>query len=145
MKLRITPNIVDPGRDGDSPIFHPAPELTQDDVLAIVERTSERILRFLKRRGVITLVTAPGEGEVTVVTDETMGEKDPLLARLLAAATAGASVPSGPRACPPNPAPRGFAAPVARRSRAQAGACAHRARPRRHVHGQGQASCADSS
>jgi hypothetical protein len=32
---------------------------------------------------------------VTVVTDETMGEKDPLLARLLAAATAGAS-PAGP-------------------------------------------------
>jgi len=27
-------------------------------------------------------VTAPGDGEVTVVTDETMGEKDPLLARL---------------------------------------------------------------
>jgi hypothetical protein len=54
-----------------------------------------RILRFLKRRGVITLVTAPGDGEVTVVTDETMGEKDPLLARLLAAATAGAS-PAGP-------------------------------------------------
>jgi riboflavin biosynthesis pyrimidine reductase len=40
-------------------------------------------------------VTAPGDGEVTVVTDETMGEKDPLLARLLAAATAGAS-PAGP-------------------------------------------------
>jgi hypothetical protein len=43
----------------------------------------------LQRRGVITLVTAPGDGEVTVVTDETMGEKAPLLARLLAAATAG--------------------------------------------------------
>ena len=40
-------------------------------------------------------MTAPGDGEVTVVTDETMGEKDPLLARLLAAATAGAS-PAGP-------------------------------------------------
>jgi hypothetical protein len=40
-------------------------------------------------------VTAPGDGEVTVVTDETMGEKDPLLASLLAAATAGAS-PAGP-------------------------------------------------
>jgi len=32
---------------------------------------------------------------VTVVGDETMGEKDPLLARLLAAATAGAA-PAGP-------------------------------------------------
>ena len=40
-------------------------------------------------RGVITLQTAPGDGEVTVVGDEAMGEKDPLLARLLAAATAG--------------------------------------------------------
>jgi hypothetical protein len=44
---------------------------------------------------VITLVTAPGDGEVTVVTDESMGEKDPLLAKLLAAATAGTS-PAGP-------------------------------------------------
>ena len=40
-------------------------------------------------------MTAPGDGEITVVTDETIGEKDPLLARLLAAATAGAS-PAGP-------------------------------------------------
>jgi hypothetical protein len=45
-----------PRRDGVSPIFHPAPRLTQEDVLAIVERASKRILRFLKRRGVITLV-----------------------------------------------------------------------------------------
>jgi hypothetical protein len=51
---------------------------------------SRRILRFLQRRGVITLVTAPGDGEVTVVTDETLGEKDPLLAKLLAAAAVGA-------------------------------------------------------
>ena len=40
-------------------------------------------------------MTAPGDGEVTVVGDEAMGEKDPLLARLLAAATAG-SPPAGP-------------------------------------------------
>jgi hypothetical protein len=50
----------------------------------------KRILRFLQRRGVITLVTAPGDGDVTVVGDGTMVEKDPLLAKLLAAATAGA-------------------------------------------------------
>jgi hypothetical protein len=50
--------------------FHPASERTQEDVLAIVARASKRILRFLQRRGVITLVTAPGDGEVTVVTDE---------------------------------------------------------------------------
>ena len=52
----------------------PASAPTQADVEAIVERASKRILRFLKRRGVITLVTVPGDGEVTVVTDETMGE-----------------------------------------------------------------------
>jgi hypothetical protein len=51
-----------PGRDGGAPILHPAPGLTQKDVEAIVERASKRILRFLQRRGVITLVTAPGEG-----------------------------------------------------------------------------------
>jgi hypothetical protein len=42
---------------------------------------------------------APGDGEVTVVTDETMGEKDPLLAKLLAAAPAGAE-PAGPLEVP---------------------------------------------
>jgi hypothetical protein len=65
-----------------------------------------------------------------VVTDETMGEKDPLLARFLAAATAGAPVPSGPRAYPANPCPtRASRAPVASRSRQQAQAVAYRARP----------------
>jgi hypothetical protein len=73
-------------------MFHPAPAPTQHDVEQVVERACKR---FLQRRGVITLVTAPGDGEVSVVTDETLGEKDPLLARLLAAATAGVS-PSGP-------------------------------------------------
>ncbi len=60
--LRLSPHfhvlqldgVYAPGRDGGSPIFHPAPELTQEDVLAIVEHTSKRILRFLKRRGVIS-------------------------------------------------------------------------------------------
>jgi hypothetical protein len=84
-----------PDHDGKGFMFHPAPAPTQEDVEAIVERASKRILRFLQRRGVITLVTAPGDGEVTVVTDETIGDKDPLLARLLAAATAGAP-PAGP-------------------------------------------------
>jgi hypothetical protein len=76
-------------------MFHPAPAPTQEDIEQLVERASKRILRFLQRRGVITLVTAPGDGEVTVVADETMGEKDPLLAKLLAAATAGMP-PAGP-------------------------------------------------
>jgi hypothetical protein len=123
--LRLNPHfhvlqldgVYAPGRDGGAPIFHPAPGLTPKDIEAIVERASKRILRFVQRRGVITLVTAPGEGareargvggwrggpevpeggdaEVTVVADETMGEKDPLLANLLAAATSGAP-PAGP-------------------------------------------------
>ena len=84
-----------PDCDGKGFMFHPAPAPTQQDVEAIVERASKRILRFLLRRGVITLVTAPGDGEVTVVTDETLGDEDPLLARLLAAATAGVP-PAGP-------------------------------------------------
>jgi len=84
-----------PDRDGKGFMFHPAPTPTQQDVEAIVARASKRILRFLERRAVITLVTAPGDGEITVVTDETLGDEDPLLARLLAAATAGAP-PAGP-------------------------------------------------
>jgi hypothetical protein len=82
-------------RDGKGFMFHPAPAPSQEDVGAMVERASKRILRLLQRRGVISLVTAPGDGEVSVVTDETLGEQDPLLARLLAAATAGAP-PAGP-------------------------------------------------
>ena len=75
--------------DGKGQMFHPAPAPTQEEIEQLVERVSKRILRFLQRRGVITLVTAPGDGEVTVVADETLGNDDPLLARLLAAATAG--------------------------------------------------------
>ena len=71
-------------------MFHPVPGPSQQDIDQVVKRTSKRILRFLQRRGIITLQTAPGDGEVTVVSDETIGERDPLLARLLAAATAGA-------------------------------------------------------
>ncbi len=43
----------------------------------------------------IPLVTSPGDGEITVVADETIAETDPLLAKLLAAATAGVE-PAGP-------------------------------------------------
>jgi hypothetical protein len=76
-------------------MFHPAPAPSQEEIEALVGRASKRIIRFLQRRGVIALVTAPGDGEVTVVTDDALGEADPLLARLLAAATAG-SPPAGP-------------------------------------------------
>ena len=101
--LRLNPHlhtlfldgVYSPDGDGKGQMFHPATAPTQQEVEQIVERASKRILRFLQRRGVISLVTAPGDGEVTVVTDETMGEKDPLLAKLLAAATAG-TPPAGP-------------------------------------------------
>ncbi len=75
--------------DGKGRMFHPAPVPSQEEVETLVEKISKRILRFLEHRGVITLLTAPGDGEVTVVTDETMAEKDPLLAKLLAVATSG--------------------------------------------------------
>jgi hypothetical protein len=96
--LRLNPHfhtvfldgVYSPDGDGRGQMFHPAPAPTQQEIEALVCRASKRILRFLQRRGVITLVTAPGDGEVTVVSDETMGEKDALLAKLLAAATAGA-------------------------------------------------------
>jgi hypothetical protein len=101
--LRLNPHLhtifldglYSPDGDGKGQMFHPAPAPTQQEVEQVVERASKRILRFLQRRGVITLVTAPGDGEVTLVTDETIGEKDPLLAKLLAAATSGMP-PAGP-------------------------------------------------
>jgi hypothetical protein len=115
--LRLNPHlhtifldgVYSPDCDGKGQMFHLAPAPSQEDIEQLVQRASKRILRFLQRRGVITIVTAPGDGEVTVVTDETMGEKDPLLAKLLAAATAGMP-PAGlankrSRACPPTPSP----------------------------------------
>jgi hypothetical protein len=101
--LRLSPHfhtlfldgLYGPDRDGKGLTFHPAPTPTQEEVEQLALRVSKRILRFLQRRGVITLVTAPGDGEVTVVPDETLGEQDPLLAKLLAAATTGAA-PAGP-------------------------------------------------
>jgi len=62
--------VYSPDGDGKSQMFHPAPAPTQDEVETLVGRAIKRILRFLQRRGVITLVTAPDDGEVTVVTDE---------------------------------------------------------------------------
>ena len=80
---------VPEGGDGRGLMFHPAPAPSQEEVETLVGQVSKRILRFLQRRKVITLVTAPGDGEVTIVGDDSMAEKDPLLARLLAAAVAG--------------------------------------------------------
>jgi len=92
--LRLNPHIYaicldgvySADRDGKGLMFHPAPSPSQEDIESLVGRASRRILRFLQRRKVITLVTGPGDGEVTVVGDDTMGQKDPLLAKLLAGA-----------------------------------------------------------
>jgi hypothetical protein len=96
--LRLNPHfhtLFLDGTYGPDQAFHPAPAPSQQEIEQLVACVGKRILRFLQRRGVITLVAAPGDGEVTVVADETMGEKDPLLANLLAAATAGIA-PAGP-------------------------------------------------
>jgi len=83
------------GADGAAPLFHPAPAPTQEDVEAVVERARRRILRLLVRRGIVTVIAAPGEGELDVRTDDGGIERDPLLAHLLAASAAGAP-PAGP-------------------------------------------------
>jgi hypothetical protein len=101
--LRLSPHfhtlfldgVYSADREGKGRMFHPAPAPSQEEIEQLVEGASKRILRFLERRGVITLVTAPGDGELTLVTDETLAEKDLLLAKLLAAATAGVD-PAGP-------------------------------------------------
>jgi hypothetical protein len=81
---------------GGPPVFHPARPLSQAEVEAVVKKEAMRIVRLLHKRGLITLATAPGDDEVTVmVGDETLGEDDPLLAQLLAAAIAGLP-PAGP-------------------------------------------------
>ena len=97
--LRLSPHfhtlfldgVYSADREGKGRMFHPAPAPSQEEIEQLVEGAGKRILRFLERRGVITLVTAPGDGELTLVTDETLAEKDLLLAKLLAAATAAQS------------------------------------------------------
>jgi len=96
--LRLNPHshtLFLDGTYGPDQVFHAAPAPGQEEIEQLAECVGKRILRFLQRRGVITLVTAPGDGEISVVADETMGEADPLLAKLLAAASAGVE-PAGP-------------------------------------------------
>jgi hypothetical protein len=90
--LRLNPHfhslfldgVYSPDGDGKGHMFHSAPAPSQQEIETLVCRASKRILRFLQHRGIITPVTAPGDGEVTVVGDESLGEKNPLLAKLLA-------------------------------------------------------------
>ena len=53
---------------------------TQDDVQAVVQRAAKGIVRFLQKRGLIALATAPGDGEVTVVVGDAPKPKGRLCA-----------------------------------------------------------------
>jgi hypothetical protein len=86
---------VQGSEEGDAPVFHPAAPPGPSDIEAVVHRAAKRILRYLEQRGVIAKAAAPGDGEVSVVGDDSMAQKDPLLAHLLAAAAAGVA-PAGP-------------------------------------------------
>ncbi len=44
---------------------------------SVVDRTGTRVLGFLPKRDVIAAASAPGDEEVTIVGDCTMGESDP--------------------------------------------------------------------
>jgi hypothetical protein len=85
--LRLNPHlhtifldgVYSPDVDGKGQMFHPAPAPTQEEVEALVARASKRILRYLQRRGVVTLVTAPGDGEVTVVATKPSARRAELL------------------------------------------------------------------
>jgi hypothetical protein len=59
-----------PDRDGKGHLFHPAPAPTQDEIEPPVAHASKRILRFLQHRGVLSLVAAPGNGEITIIANE---------------------------------------------------------------------------
>ncbi len=78
-----------------TPIFQVAPKLTQADIDFVVERTRERILKYLQKRGVITFAAAPGDDEVSAILGEGFGKTDPAHSTLLSAATSG-SPPAGP-------------------------------------------------
>jgi hypothetical protein len=89
----------------------------QPEGTALYHVMREHLLTFEQKR------TDEASGEVSVVPDETLGGKDPLLARPLAAATAGAA-PAGPAnqrqairivlrsLVVPKPAPQAMASPA---------------------------------
>ena len=63
-------------KPGGAPVFFRAPPPSQADVQSVVHKTAKRIVRFLQKRGLIALATAPGDGEVTVIVgDESLGEE----------------------------------------------------------------------
>jgi hypothetical protein len=98
------------GSDG-LPRFRPLGHLKTDEVADVLQIAKVRVLKALERRGMVRVT--PEALEI----DDALAARDPALAQLAATAVSGLPAPSGPRAYPPNPAPRGFAAPVACRSR----------------------------
>ena len=52
--------------DDETPVFLPAPELTDDDVRQIVETTARRVIRLLERRGVLE------DGDLDRLADESL-------------------------------------------------------------------------
>jgi hypothetical protein len=75
-----------PGPEGAAPVFEAAPKPTQGDIEDVVRRAQRRILRYLEKRGVITFA----------VRDESLGESNPVLARLFSAATVGVASTQNP-------------------------------------------------
>jgi hypothetical protein len=81
-----------PGPDG-TPEFRALPRLSTTDVADALQVARARILRYLERRGVITL-DSDADSDVLCVSEE-LAERDPALAQLAAAAVSGLA-PAGP-------------------------------------------------
>jgi hypothetical protein len=80
------------GPDG-APDFRALPRLSTTDVADALQVARARILRYLERRGVITL-DPDADSDVLSVSEE-LAERDPALSQLAAAAVSGL-VPAGP-------------------------------------------------
>jgi hypothetical protein len=95
--LRLNPHfhsialdgVFAPNSEDDTLVFHALPQLDPLDVCDLLAVIRARVLRFLLRRGVIE-----GDEALTVLPDG-MAEREPLLARLAAAAVSGLP-PAGP-------------------------------------------------
>ena len=75
--------------DNGSPVFHPLTHLDDSDLADLLQVIRVRLLNFLQRRGVIE-----NRDELTLLDDD-FAEREPALAQLAAAATAGL-LPAGP-------------------------------------------------
>jgi len=76
------------GPDGQ-PVFRALPRLSTTDVADVLQVARARILRHLERRGVISV------DDEALLVDDDLGQRDPALAQLAAAAVSGLA-PAGP-------------------------------------------------